>query len=121
MHSSLILDGNKKVINLISIRISSVKINPFDTILEPTITNLASGRVILKFNNSGLVQKSYIVCELINCPHNPTNNFPLEIVYLVQSNQLESQSKVNLLIIVEEQYLMEKVYGVLTMTFQEML
>ena len=83
-HSSLILDSNEKVINLISIRISSVKIKPFDTILEPTITNLASGRVILKFNNSVLVQKSYIVCELNNCPRNSTNNFPVKIVYLVQ-------------------------------------
>ena len=52
--------------------------------------DLANGRVILKFNNSVLVQKSSsllyhnfmlnlnIVYELNNWPRNPTNNFPLK-------------------------------------------
>ena len=50
--SSLILDSNKKVINRISTRISSENIKLFDTNLEPTMSNLANVRVILKFNNS---------------------------------------------------------------------
>ena len=50
--SSLTLDNNKKVANSISTRISPEKIKPFDTNLEPTMSNLANGRVILKFNNS---------------------------------------------------------------------
>ena len=57
--------------------------------LEPTMSNLVNGRVILKFNISALVQKSssslystfilnlYIVYELNNWPRNPTNNFQL--------------------------------------------
>ena len=52
--------------------------------------DLANGRVILKFNNSVLVQKSSsllysnfmlnlnIVYELNNWPRNPINNFPLK-------------------------------------------
>ena len=58
MISSLILYTNKKVTNWISSRISSEKIKPFDINLEPTMSNLANGQVILKFNNSILVQKS---------------------------------------------------------------
>ena len=62
------------------------------------MSSLANGRVILKFNNSVLVQKRsfslyssfilnlYIVYELNNTPRNPTNNFPLKIVSLVLSN-----------------------------------
>ena len=66
------------------------------------MSNLANDRVILKFNNSVLVQKNssslysnfilnlYIVHELNNWPHNPANNFPLKnclfsIVKLVRS------------------------------------
>ena len=72
---------------------------PFDTNLEPIMSNLATGRVILKFSNSVLVQLNpsslysdfslnlYIAYELNNWPLNPANNFPLKIVYLVQSNQ----------------------------------
>ena len=41
-----------------STEISSENIKPFDTNLEPTMFNLDSGRVILNFNNSVLVQKS---------------------------------------------------------------
>ena len=62
------------------------------------MTNLANGGVSLKlkFNNSVLVQKNSsllynnfilnlcIIYELNNWPHNPTNNFTLKIVYLVQ-------------------------------------
>ena len=49
--SWLILGNNKKFANLISIKISSEKIKPFDTSFETTMFNLANGRVILKFNN----------------------------------------------------------------------
>ena len=40
MLSFLILDSNTKVTGWISTRISSEKIKPFDTGLEPTISNL---------------------------------------------------------------------------------
>ena len=98
MLSSKILDSNKKVTNWILTGISSEKVKPFDTNLEATMSNVANGRVILKFNNSVLVQKNpsslysnfilnlYIVYKLNSLPHNPTNNFTIKIVYLVQSN-----------------------------------
>ena len=57
MLNPVTLDNNKKVTNWVSTRISSEKIKPFDINLEPTKSNLANGRVILKFNNSILVQK----------------------------------------------------------------
>ena len=47
MHSSLIFDSNKKVTNLISTEISSEKNKLFGTNLEPTMSNLANGRVTL--------------------------------------------------------------------------
>ena len=51
------------------------------------MSNLANGRINLKFKNSVLKQKViYIVCELNKWPHNPTSDFTLKIVYLVQSN-----------------------------------
>ena len=90
MLSSLILDNNKEVTNWILTRISSKNIKPFDTYLEPTMSNLANGRVILKFNNSVLLQKDfsslysnfilnlYLFCELNNRPCNTTNNFNLK-------------------------------------------
>ena len=56
--SSIILYSNIKVTDWMSTRISSEKIKPFDTGLELTMSNLANGRVNLKFNNSVLVQKS---------------------------------------------------------------
>ena len=78
------------------IRISSEKNEPFDINLKATMSNLASGREILKFNNSILMQKSsyskvpilnlYIVYELKNWLRNPINNFPQKPVCLVQSN-----------------------------------
>ena len=88
--SSLILDSNKRVTNWILTGISSEKIKPFDTNLEPTMSNLANGRVTLKFNNSVLVPKIFsflyrnfilnlwIVYELNTWPRNPTNNFALK-------------------------------------------
>ena len=54
------------------------------------MSNLANGRVILKFSKYFLVQNRsstlyssfflnlYIVYELRNSPRNPTNNFPLK-------------------------------------------
>ena len=94
--SSIILDSNKKFTNWILIRISSEKNEPFDINLKATMSNLASGREILKFNNSILMQKSsyskvpilnlYIVYELKNWLCNPINNFPQKPVCLVQSN-----------------------------------
>ena len=48
MLSSIILESNKKVTNWILSGISSEKIEPFDTNLEPTMSNLANGRVNLK-------------------------------------------------------------------------
>ena len=59
MLTSLILDSNKGVTNWILTVISSERIQPFDTNLEPTISNLVNGRVILKFNNSVLMQKNF--------------------------------------------------------------
>ena len=57
MPSSLVLDRNNKVTNWISTGISTEKIRLFDFSLEPPMSNLANGRVILNFNNSFLVQK----------------------------------------------------------------
>ena len=56
--SSLILDSNKKATNCILTELSSERIKPFDTNLEPTMSNLADDRLKLKFNYSVLVQKS---------------------------------------------------------------
>ena len=44
--SLLILNSNEKVTNWMSTGISSEKINSFDINLEPSMTNLANGRVI---------------------------------------------------------------------------
>ena len=41
------MESCKKVINWISTRISNQKIKLFDTNLEPTMSNLANGRIIL--------------------------------------------------------------------------
>ena len=51
------LHSNEKVTNWISTGISSEKIKAFDTNLKPSISNFANGRLILKVNNSALVQK----------------------------------------------------------------
>ena len=60
MLNSIILDtvAIKKVTNWISTRISSEITKPFVTELESTMSSLANGRVILKFNNSALEQKA---------------------------------------------------------------
>ena len=88
MLSSLILDSNTKVTNWISTGISSEKTKPFDTGLATKMSNLASGRVNLKTNNSVLVQKRFsslysnfilnLVYELNTWPRNPINNFTLK-------------------------------------------
>ena len=132
MLSSPILDSNKKVTNSVSTRISFEKIQPFDTNLGTTMSNLANGRVILKLNNFVLVQKSsssmqtnfisnlYIVYELNNWPRNRTNNSPQRnsfgTVKLVRN-----AIKFNLPVMIEEQHLMEKIHGVLIITLLEML
>ena len=59
MLSSLILGSNRNVTNWISTIISSEKIKPFNNGLEPTISDLANGRVYLKLTNSILLQKSF--------------------------------------------------------------
>ena len=85
---SLTLGSNKEVTNWPSTRISFSKVKPFNINLNDMY--LVHGKVILKFNNSVLVQKKssslfsnfililYKVYELIIWPHNPTNNFPLK-------------------------------------------
>ena len=94
--------------------VSAKEIKPFDVSLATTLTDLANGRRSLKFNNSVLVQKKYpllysifilnlyIVYELNNWPNKSTNNFTLKIVYLIESNLQEMQTKVNLIIMIEE-------------------
>ena len=47
--SSLIVDSNRKVTDWILTGISSEKVKSFDTGIEPTMSNLANGRVDLKF------------------------------------------------------------------------
>ena len=49
MLSSLIVDSNRKVTGWILTGISSEKVKSFDTGIEPTMSNLANGRVDLKF------------------------------------------------------------------------
>ena len=90
MLNFIILDSNKNVTNGISTLIPSEKIKPFDTNLEPIISNLGHGRANVKFSNSVLVQKFcsslysnfilnlYIAYELNTWPHNSTNNFTLK-------------------------------------------
>ena len=90
MLNFIILDSNKNVTNCISTLIPSEKIKPFDTNLEPIISNLGHGRANVKFSNSVLVQKFcsslysnfilnlYIAYELNTWPHNSTNNFTLK-------------------------------------------
>ena len=63
---SLILDSNKTVVNWILNGILSEKIKPFDTNFESTMSNLANGKVILKFNNFVLVQKALLHCIVIS-------------------------------------------------------
>ena len=53
---SVTVDKNEKVSYSTLTGISSEKIKTFDTKLEPTVSNLANDRVILKFQKSVLVQ-----------------------------------------------------------------
>ena len=88
--SSLILNSNKKITNWISTGISSEKIKLFDINLEPTMSNLANSKVVLKFNNYLSVQKRIsslysnfilnlcVVYELNTWPRNLTNTFTLK-------------------------------------------
>lgn len=55
MLSSLTVDNNK-----VNNWISPEKIKPNDTKLESTLSNLANGRIILKFNNSVFVHKTFL-------------------------------------------------------------
>ena len=59
----LILDSNKsnKVVSWKSTGISPEKIKPFHVNLEPAISNLVDGRLILKFNNFVLAQKKFFI------------------------------------------------------------
>ena len=54
----LTLGNNKKVTNWISTKVSPEQIKLVDTNLEPTMSHLTNVLVILKFNNSVLVQKT---------------------------------------------------------------
>ena len=88
---SLILDCHRKVVKWTSTKISYEQIKPFDTSLQPTMSNLANGRVNFEFSKSALVQKSffsslysnfilnlYIFYELNTWPRNPANKFSLK-------------------------------------------
>ena len=57
--SSLMLDSNRKVTNWIWTRILSEKVKPFDTDLEPRISNLANGRGNLKSGSSFLLHNIF--------------------------------------------------------------
>ena len=59
--SSLILDNNKKVAHGMSTGIASEKITPFDTNLEPTMSNLANRRVTLQFANCFRAKKFFFI------------------------------------------------------------
>ena len=80
---SLILGSNRKSINWILTRISSEKITSFDTNLGPTMPNLDIGKLILKFNNSVLVQKNFfsLYSNFITFFYHFTNNFTTKIFY----------------------------------------
>ena len=58
MLNSVTLNNSKKVINWLSTEVSSEKIEPIDTSFALIMSNLANGRISLKFNNSVLEQKS---------------------------------------------------------------
>ena len=100
MLNLLTLDSNSKNTNWISIGVSSKQNKPIDINLSPTRTNLANGRVTIKFNNSVLVQTNsfslystcilnlYIVYELNGWLRNLRNKF-------VQKKLLVWQSQIN--------------------------
>ena len=78
---SLILDNNRKVTKWILTGISSEIINPLDTNLEPTMSNLASGRLILKFNNSVIVQKNFSMLLNLYIVYELTGHVILPIIF----------------------------------------
>ena len=66
MLSLPILDINDKFTNWIFTGVSPEKIRQFDTNLEPIMSNLANGKVILKFNKSVLVKKKILFHCIVN-------------------------------------------------------
>ena len=90
MLNSLILDSNKKVTNWISTGISSEKIKPLDTNFEPTMSNLANGKVVLNLTTlfqckkkisllySKFILNLYIVYKFKTWPCNPIDYFALK-------------------------------------------
>ena len=58
--------------------IPTKKVKVFDTNLKPAISNWVNGRMNLKFN---FISNLYIVYELNFWPHNPTNNFTLQVFF----------------------------------------
>ena len=86
MLSSLILDSNKKVTNWILTRTLSENIIRFDSNLGSTMSNLDTGKLILKFNNSVLVQIKFLslYSNFITFFYHFTNNFTPKT--LVQSD-----------------------------------
>ena len=97
------------------------------------MSNLANGRVILKFSNSVFVQKSsslfysnfilnfYIVFELNNWLLNATNNFALKNCLFGTAKFVSNTIKSKFTYIVEEYHLKENVFGVLVMTLLEIM
>ena len=75
----------------------NLKNRPFDTKLEPTMSNLVINKVILNFDNSVLLQNIFVslysnfisnlhlVYELNTLSRNPTS-FKLKKNYLIQLN-----------------------------------
>ena len=59
MLNSITLDNNKKVTNWISTGQLPEEMKLFDVNLVPTMTNLANGRISLKFKKSVLLQKFF--------------------------------------------------------------
>ena len=90
------------VFNLVTLDISTgisvEKIKLFGSSLILVLSNLSQGIIILKFNNSILVQQSsssfyrnflkilYITYESNDWSENPSNDFTMKRVYLVKSN-----------------------------------
>ena len=56
----IISDSNNRFSNWIPTRLLSEKVELFDTNLRPNMSNLSNGKLILKFNNSVLLQKYFL-------------------------------------------------------------
>ena len=61
----------------------------------------------------------YRVYEFSSWWHNLSNNFTIKYIYLVQSNQHQTQSKVNLFTTTEQSFLMEHIHGVFALTLAD--